>query len=140
MADDLKAVGVHLQITADGDANKYLQDMASKKFAAYSIGFGSQPVHLMGPALFLPAAAQFNPFASSDQQVQSLYDQAAAASAAGQASLDRQLIARLTDQAWFVPVGFTPVLNYYSKSTVSGVALSAKRPASDPVEWAPAGS
>lgn len=136
MTDDLKAVGVRLEITADGDANKYMQDMASKKFAAYGIGFGSQPVHLMGPALFLPAAAQFNPFGSSDAEVESLYSKAAAADTDSRAALDQQLIARLNEQAWFVPVAFIPVLNY-AASTVSGVELSAERPASNPTEWAP---
>lgn len=138
MSDELKAIGVHLQITDDGgSATKYFQDVASGKFPAFGITFGTLPVHMMGSLLFLPGAAQFNPFHSTDAQVDSLFQQAAAAAPADEAKLDQQIVQRLDQQAWFVPVLFQPV-SYYAASGLTGLRVTRGAPSPDPVEWRPA--
>lgn len=134
IANQLAAVGVTLKISDTADTNKYIQNMTSGQFPAYGIAFGTLPVYLMGPLLYLPNATPFNPFHSTDPQLESLYDQAAAATAATQDDLNRQIIARLTEQAWFVPVLFQPV-SYYARQSVSGVALTVNRPWPNPIEW-----
>ncbi|MEU3270489.1 ABC transporter substrate-binding protein [Saccharomonospora sp. NPDC006951] len=136
IADDLGKVGVRLELTNHNDPTNYLRDVAGGEFAAYAIGFGTMPVHLMGPRLFLPSAAQFNPMRSSDPSIESWYRDAAAADAKGRAELDRRIVARLAEEAWFVPVSFIPVF-MYSSTSVTGVELTPQRPASNPVEWRP---
>ncbi|HWC84461.1 MAG TPA: ABC transporter substrate-binding protein [Pseudonocardiaceae bacterium] len=134
IADELKAVGVTLQLTNDSDPTQYLRDMDSQKYAAYAIGFGSQPIFVEGPQLFLPSATQFNPFHSTDPQIQSLYNQAAAAAPAQRSTLDQQIVQRIDQQGWFVPVTTQPVV-LFAKSTVAGVQATASTPSGDPVEW-----
>lgn len=134
IAQYLRAIGVHLQITTDTSATQYLTDMASGKFPTYLMGYGTKPVYLLGPGLFLPTAAQFNPFRTADPQIQSLYDQAAGAAPQRRSQLDQQIIGRLDQQAWFVPTTFGPVFMFH-RSTVSGVQITRGRPTADPVEW-----
>ena len=134
MANQFAAVGVRLQISDTSDTNKYIQDMVSGRFPAYGIAFGTLPVYLMGPLLFLPAANPFNPFHSTDPTLESLYGQAAPAGQAERANLDQQIVARLAEQAWFVPVLFQPV-SYYARQGVSGVVATPSRPSPNPLEW-----
>lgn len=138
MADELKAVGVNLQITDTSDTNKYIQDMTGGQFPAYGIAFGTMPLHLMGPLLFLPPATPFNPYHSSDATLNSLYSQAASASSKDMANIEQQEVARLVEQAWFVPVLFQPV-SYYARQGVQGLAATPNRPAPNPVEWSVTG-
>jgi peptide/nickel transport system substrate-binding protein len=139
IADDLRKVGVQVKITNRADATAYTTDLASGKFPAYAIGYGMDRVAIMGPGLFLPSAALFNPRKSADPQIQGWYQQALAADETTRAELDKQIVARLATQAWFAPVSYTTQL-MYSRSTVSGVQLSANRPFAYPLEWKPAQS
>jgi peptide/nickel transport system substrate-binding protein len=137
IGDELKSIGVQLQITNQSDATNYLKDMASGKFPAYAIAFGMKEIPLMGPGVFLPGAAQFNPRKSSDPQIEAWYKQALAADEATRAELDKKIVARLAEQAWFAPVTYASAL-VYSKSTVSGVQVTPSRPSTYPLEWKPA--
>jgi peptide/nickel transport system substrate-binding protein len=137
IADDLAKVGVRLEFTNDPDPTSYLRDMASGKYPAYVIGFGTAPVHLTGPSLFLPSAAQFNPFRSTDPQLDALYAQAAAADERSRPELDERIVQRLVELAWFVPVSFQPTF-VYARNTVIGIDLTTERPGPNPTEWAPA--
>lgn len=133
---ELKKVGVQLELS-EVEVNSYLKERAGTKFPSYVIASGIGPVYIMGPRLFLPQAAAFNGFKSTDRQVVSLYKQAAAADQTARADLNRQIIARLTEQAWFLPVAYSSVL-VFSRSTVAGVNSTAARPGSNPLEWHPA--
>src|SRR5690606_20718310 len=101
------------------------------------IGYGTQPVHLMGPGLFLPSAALFNPRRSSDTELEALYEQAAGLDDAGRAPVEQQIIGRLVDQAWFVPVVFVPVF-FFARSHVAGIEPTNAEPIPNPVHWRPA--
>jgi peptide/nickel transport system substrate-binding protein len=136
MADDLQKVGVKLELTNQAEASNYLTDLQSGKYPAYGIGYGTQPVYLMGPGLFLPSAALFNPRKSSDAQLESLYQQAAQMDDTGRANMDKQIIARLTDQAWFVPVVFVPVF-FFANNKVAGIQPTNGEPIPNPVQWRP---
>ncbi|HEY7596995.1 MAG TPA: ABC transporter substrate-binding protein [Actinophytocola sp.] len=134
MANQLADVGVRLKISDTSDTNKYIQDMLSGRFPAYGIAFGTMPIHLMGPLLFLPNATPFNPFHSTDPKLESLYGQAAQADPDTKPGYDKQIIEQLVDQAWFVPVLFQPV-SYYARQGVDGVAATPNRPTPNPLEW-----
>jgi peptide/nickel transport system substrate-binding protein len=134
LANDYKAIGVTLKITDAGtNLSKYIQDMSSGQFAAFGIAYGALPIHIMAPDLFL-SGAFWNPFHDSDQQILSMYQQAAAADPSTQATLDQRLMARLTELAWFVPVLWQPV-SFYARKNVTGLAVSRGRPIPDPAEW-----
>jgi peptide/nickel transport system substrate-binding protein len=137
IADDLKKVGVLLDLTNEADPSNYIKQLSSAKFPAYVIGHGNNRVFMMGTSLFLPTAPVFNPMKSSDPQIEQWYKQAAAADDATRAELDKQIIARLAEQAWFAPVTFTPVF-FFARSTVTGIESTTDAPIASPVAWRPA--
>jgi peptide/nickel transport system substrate-binding protein len=138
IASDLAKVGVQVKLTNQPNVTTYVQQIVQAKYPATGLGYGCQPIFLEGPGVFLPAAATFNPFKSSDQQLQALYTRAAGADATTQADLDRQIEQRLVDLAWFLPVSLSPVF-VFARTTVSGIAPTGAQPGSDPVWWQPAG-
>ncbi|WP_329052967.1 ABC transporter substrate-binding protein [Amycolatopsis sp. NBC_01488] len=138
MADNLKQVGVQLQMTNDAESSKFQQDVRSKTYPAYGIAFGSLPVHLMAQLLLLPKGF-WNPFDSTDAELTSLYQQAASADDVHRAQLDQQIIERVAELGWFVPVTFSPLF-YFSRSTVSGVTVTPAEPLANPLEWHPTSS
>lgn len=137
MAEQYKEIGVTLDLVNQAEATNYLNDLSSGQFPAYGIGYGTQPVHLMGPGLFLPSAALFNPRRSSDAELNSLYQVAARLDHTKRAEVERQVIARLTDQAWFVPVVFVPVF-FFARPSVTGINPTNAEPIPNPVYWRPA--
>jgi peptide/nickel transport system substrate-binding protein len=137
IADELKQIGVQVELTNHPDASSFYKDVTGGKFAAYGIGFGTMPVYLMGQTLYLPSAAQFNPMKSSDPALTSLYEQAAGADDATRAQQDKQIVSWLNEQGWFVPVVFTPVF-FFSRATVAGVQSTRGEPIANPTEWRPA--
>ena len=132
-----KQVGVDLQITDQANANQYTSDAFGAKYPAFMTAFGQLPIWMEGPSLFLPSAA-FNPFHYADPTLQSLYDQSSKASGEAKTALDRQVLAHVTNQAWFVPVVSTS-LPYYARKTVTNVRTSAKAPLLSLAEITPAG-
>jgi peptide/nickel transport system substrate-binding protein len=138
MADQLDEVGIDLALTSETDTARYVEQLSSGRFPAYGIGYGAQPLHLMGPGLFLPDAAVFNPRGSSDPELQRLYDEAAAASDPRRAEVERELVRWLVENAWFAPVLTFPVL-FFHNDTVAGVESSPGQPISSPTSWYAAG-
>ncbi|MYW91696.1 hypothetical protein G3I59_14060 [Amycolatopsis rubida] len=137
IADDLKQVGVTLELTNDADTTKYQQDMRSKKWGAFGIAFGSLTTHQMAQVLLRPGGF-YNPFDSDDPGLTARYAEAAAAPPDQRAQLDRQIISRVVDQGWFVTVTFSPLF-YFSRAGVTNVRVSPGEPVANPVEWRPAG-
>ena len=132
-----KQVGVDLQITDQANANQFVSDTFGGKYPAFMTAFGQLPIWMEGPSLFLPNAA-FNPFHHHDPTLQSLYDKSSRATGDAKAALDREVVAHVTNQAWFVPVVSTS-LPYYSRKTVDNVQTSAKEPLLSLTEITPAG-
>ncbi|MFL6130286.1 MAG: hypothetical protein ACJ73E_14630, partial [Mycobacteriales bacterium] len=131
-----KKVGVRLHITSRANANQYFTEAFGAKYPAFMTIFGQQPIWTEGPSLFLPSAL-FNPFHSTDAELQSLYDQAARATGAAKEKADQQVEAWLVRQAWFVPVVSTG-LPYYATKKVTGTAVSPKAPLASIYEVQPA--
>ena len=132
-----KQVGVDLQITDQANANQYTADAFGAKYPTFMTAFGQLPIWMEGPSLFLPAAA-FNPFHYADPTLQSLYDKSSRATGEAKTDLDRQVIAHVTTQAWFVPVVSTS-LPYYAGKKVGDVQTTAKAPLLSLTEITPAG-
>ncbi|WP_166459330.1 ABC transporter substrate-binding protein [Amycolatopsis pithecellobii] len=137
IAGDLEKVGVSLKLTNLGNYDQYRDQLTAKKFPVASVGFGCLPTYLEGPSLFLPNAATFNPFKTSDPELTALFGQAAAANETDRARLETQVQRRLVEQAWFVPVTLAPKF-YFARSTVAGVEPSTGQPLPNPVWFTPA--
>jgi peptide/nickel transport system substrate-binding protein len=121
---------VRLQITAM-DPAKGIAQLA--EFPASVMGWGVQPVYIMGRGLWLGAAVGMNPFHSSDSGIEALDLQAATADAATRADLDKQIVRRVVELGWFVPVTLTPVFLFY-RDTITLNAVD-DRPLPSPVAW-----
>lgn len=126
IASDLAKVGVALRITAEQPAAAATD---AAKFPATSMGWGVLPVYFMGRGLWLREAIGLNPFHSSDPTLEQLDQQAAAADPATRAVLDRQIIARVVELGWFLPVCLEPQFLFY-RDTVSIGALAGQAPPS----------
>jgi ABC-type transport system substrate-binding protein len=137
IAADLARVGVHLDLTNAPNQTQYVQGLAGGKFPAYGIGYGYQPVYLMGPGLYLPTAGYFNPLKSTDPQLETLYTQLSTAGEAARPQLNQQIVGRLVEQAWFLPAVFAPIL-FYARPNLSGVSVTPNSPIANPVEFQPA--
>lgn len=132
-----KQAGVDLQITDRANPNQFTADAFGAKYPSFMTAFGQLPIWMEGPSLFLPSAA-FNPFHVADPQLQSLYDASSKATGAEKSTMDKQVLAHVTQQAFFVPVVATS-LPYYARKTVAGVSTSAKAPLLELTEITAAG-
>lgn len=131
---ELEQIGVTLDISVvEGAA--YGESLA--EFPASALGWGVPHPHKMGRALWLRGATGVNPFDSSDPMVEELDQQALLADEETQEDLYRQLMRRLVEQAWFVPVGIRPSLLFYRDTVVIDAVPGAALPT--PESWRPAG-
>jgi peptide/nickel transport system substrate-binding protein len=135
MAGELAAVGVTLSIS-NVSTVQYVGGALSGKYPAAGIAWGVGPLYLQGPQLFLPNA-EFNPFHTTDQAIDTLAAKSAAASGTEHVTLAHQVEEQLTSQAWFVPVALTPEF-YFAQTSVDVSSETAGEPSADPVWWQPA--
>ncbi|MFD7281736.1 ABC transporter substrate-binding protein [Streptomyces sp. NPDC059862] len=133
IAADLEKVGVTLKISAK-EAAGAAQEIT--KFPASTMGWGALPVYFMGRGLWLRDAVGMNPFRSSDPEVEKLDRQAAAADEKTRAGLDRDIVRRVVEQAWFLPVCLSPVFLFYRDSV--RIEAPQGKPFPSVVDWQPA--
>lgn len=102
LQDDLNQIGVKLEVSRAADFDQ--SDAASNsKFGAGLIGWGIAPAYLMGRSFWLPDATN-NPFHSNDQTLVDLDKRAAQESQPqARAALDKQIVGRVAELAWFLP-------------------------------------
>lgn len=99
-----QAVGIKAELTADGtDLNKFIADMASKKYGVATFGTGG-PMFANALQNFAAAASPLNPFNSQNPQVMQAFNALATASTADQAAAAVALNKAISEQAWFVPI------------------------------------
>jgi len=113
IAGQLAEVGITLNMESIADANEWSTRMASGEFPAAWIGFGSLPLFVEGPGLFLPSAF-FNAFKSEDAELTALFGQLVVAAPEDVEEVSEQLEARIVELAWFAPVAWTPLGNYWT--------------------------
>ncbi|NNG38264.1 hypothetical protein HJ588_03120 [Flexivirga sp. ID2601S] len=134
LVPQLAKVGIRLKPNYVSDSQSYITGATNKKWPAVAVGYGSQPMYIMGQGLFLPQAKVFNGFATKSPELISLYDKAAAAAPADRGKLNVQMEDWLVENAWFAPVAHTPVF-YYSQPTIGGVQVSGASPVATVLDW-----
>lgn len=117
MGEQFAKVGVKLSIQTKVQAQFF---PSLDKYPASIMGWGVAPIYFMGRNLWLRDAVGMNPFHSTDPTVERLDRQATAAHGEAQASLDRQIVRRLVDLAWFVPVVLSPQFLFTRTSVHTG--------------------
>ncbi|SMQ57649.1 peptide/nickel transport system substrate-binding protein [Agreia sp. VKM Ac-1783] len=123
IAGQLAEVGITLKMESIADTSEWATRMSSGEFPAASIGYGSLPLSVEGPGLFLPTAF-FNAFHSEDAQLTDLYGQLLVAAPDDVQSVSEKLQKRVVELAWFAPVGWAP-LGYYWSDKVDSTELNA---------------
>ncbi|QFU91723.1 ABC transporter substrate-binding protein [Amycolatopsis sp. YIM 10] len=115
VAADLDRIGVKVEITAKEPT---AANMELTRYPASIMGWGVLPVYFMGRGLWLRDAIGLNPFHSTDPLLEDLDRQAAGADEAARAELDRQIVRRVVELGWFIPVCLSPVF-LFSRAGVS---------------------
>ncbi|SMQ71182.1 peptide/nickel transport system substrate-binding protein [Plantibacter sp. VKM Ac-1784] len=123
IAGQLAKVGITVNMESIADTNEWATRMSSGEFPAASIGYGSLPLSVEGPGLFLPTAF-FNGLHSEDAQLTELYNQLLVAAPDDVQRVSEALEKRLVELAWFAPVGWAP-LGYYWSDKVDSAAMNA---------------
>ncbi len=136
---DWQQIGVKVEANVVGDGGTYAKDVASKKFATFSYGFGYVPFFLYAPVFYLPVPTPFNAFGTSDAQLTQLIAQGSAASGAERTRLYGEATQRALDLAWFAPVTSYPVF-YFASSKVGNVQIDPANPLLDLTQLVPSGS
>jgi len=117
IAGQLAQVGIKATIKDDATFSEYLTDIESKKYPAFV-----QELNMASPYLtyledFYPTSA-WNIFGAANQQMGATEAKAVLAPASASAPLWDQVYATAVKQAWFAPVGFSPVI-YFATKTIS---------------------
>ncbi len=132
VASDLEKIGVRLKITTK---DAHAANAALAEFPVSSMGWGVSPVYYMGRGLWLRDAIGMNPFRSSDPRLEDLDRRAAAADEATRAELDKQIVRRVVELAWFLPICLTPQFLFH-RDTV-GVGSVPGQPFPSVTAWRP---
>ena len=100
----LAAVGIKADLTGDAvDLNKFIADMASKKYGVATFGTGG-PMFANALQNFASAASPLNPFNSQNDEVMGAFNALATASESAEPAAALALNKAVSDQAWFVPI------------------------------------
>lgn len=104
IADALSDVGVELEINAVPSNQFDAADAATNsEYGAIYLGWGVDYPVRMAASFWLQDATN-NTFGSVDETLQTLQQQALVADEESRQDLDRQIIARVSELAWFLPV------------------------------------
>jgi peptide/nickel transport system substrate-binding protein len=123
IAGYLSAVGIKIQIEDQQIAN-FFPALASQKYPAMMFTYGVQDTFQDAQALLLPSGS-YNPFQTSDSQVNSLFTAGAAASSgATRQALFRQMSQLVVSQAWFLVAYRLDALYYVNTAKVSDVTAT----------------
>lgn len=123
----LAEVGIELDLTTVADEQGYIGGMTNREYSAVTVGYGSQPMFLMGKALVLPDGLPFNGFGTDDPDAIALFDELRVAEGDAQAAAAVALNDYLVDNAWFAPVLFAPAA-VYAREDLGGVELTGAAP------------
>ncbi|MBD2892575.1 hypothetical protein amrb99_14850 [Actinomadura sp. RB99] len=133
VAADLAKVGVTVKITAKEPAAAATE---LTRYPASILGWGVLPTYFMGRGLWLRDAIGMNPFHSSDPVLQDLDRKAAAADERTRAGLDQQIVRRVVELGWFLPVCLSPLFYLYRDDVELGARPG--RPLPSLSSWHPA--
>lgn len=123
----LAEVGIQLELTTTFDEQGYIGGANDRSHSAVTVGYGSQPMFLMGSALVLPDAFPFNGFNTDDPEAIALFEALRTAEGDAQIAGAQALNTYLVDNAWFAPVLFAPAA-VYARADLGGVELTGEAP------------
>lgn len=129
----LAAIGVRMKITTVTDEKSYFGGLTNKKYSAVTVGYGSQPMALMGSSMALPNALPWNGFGTNDPTAVGMLKSIETASSAERGQDAQALNLYLVKQAWFAPVLFAPVL-FYARTGLQGVSVDGSYPVISPLD------
>jgi peptide/nickel transport system substrate-binding protein len=124
LAQQWQLAGITVKITDIADGNAYVAQALGGKTPAFTNNFAVVPIATEGTSLFLATAA-YNPFHYEDAKLQNLYNQDVVSSGSAKAALDKEIVAYLVHQAWFVPV-VAQGLPFYATKKITGTEVSQK--------------
>ena len=124
IAGQLKEAGVTLKLTTQANANDYFMSMVSGKYPVVALGYGLSNMGTLY-AGFVNKAGPFNPLHVTDPELDALYAKYFVVNEADSAAVQKQINARLVDQAWAVPVVGAP-LSYYTVKSVGGLNATSQ--------------
>ena len=124
IAGQLKAVGVTLEVSTASGANDYFVNMTSGKYPAVTTAYGLANMGSLFAGYINPQGP-FNPLHFTDPELTDLYNRYFAADEQAGKALEKQINARLVDQAWSVPVVGAP-LSYYSAKGITGLDATSQ--------------
>jgi peptide/nickel transport system substrate-binding protein len=134
IAQDLKAIGVTLKLNSTTTNNQFVTGALGQKYSGFQATQGAFPMWLAYKNEFAPTGAAINPFGASDATLNKLF--AAGSAAKDPTPIWRQMAARMTTQAMWLPV-FGVKWMYYISSKIGGVAVSAKSLQPYAADWYP---
>lgn len=134
VSSQLAKVGIKVKPSFVADEQSYVTKATNKSFPAVGVGYGAQPMYIMGQGLFLPDALPFNGFRTKSPELIELYNKAAAAPPAERSTLNQQMQKWLVDNAWFAPVAFAPVF-YYARADLGGLQVTPNAPVATLLDW-----
>jgi peptide/nickel transport system substrate-binding protein len=132
IAHYLDAVGIKTKVVKFTTSSAYFDAIFKFNDDAWLLGAGtgSSTPNAYGP--FVGPESVFKPGEPVDPEFDRLYDKGLAAS---DPTADwKQMWARVTKNAWFLPTAAAPFL-VFAKKSVSGIEMSQNRPTAYPVEW-----
>jgi ABC-type transport system substrate-binding protein len=122
----LAKVGITLKLVPVTDGPAWIGGIMSKKTPASGGPVQANPMYIQARE-WLPNSMPFNPFNCSDEQLNTLYAQAAAADDAARAAIDVQIEEYILENALWVPVSWTPI-EFFGVAKIGGLAVSAGNP------------
>lgn len=104
VADDLRQIGVKLDLDpVPGPQFDQADATTNRDYGAVFLGWGIDTPVRMGTSFWLPNATN-NAFGSKDDTLVDLHQQALVADEETKSGLDREIVARVAELAWFIPV------------------------------------
>lgn len=103
LAEGLKAIGVDMKLESKATFPDYARAQESGTTPAAILSWGSSSMYSVAQQLVLPTGVT-NPFHSSDSELTSLFDEAAALPADQALPKWQQLSKVIAEKAWFAPV------------------------------------
>jgi peptide/nickel transport system substrate-binding protein len=135
VADNLGQIGIKVNLTTTSTITDYLQKLSSRKYSAFSGASGNLPMVTWVRTTLLPGGV-YNPFGVVDAPLAK--DYFSALKAAKPATYWAKISQRMTNNAFFAPLFFSPVVLFSNNKKVKGVAVSSARVGmSMPIEWSP---
>jgi peptide/nickel transport system substrate-binding protein len=128
------AIGVKVDITTDTTVSQWLQQLATKKFPVADNVLGAATM-ATAYSVYLSAGGVLNPFNLTDATISKWLTKSLTSTSPKK--YWQKITARMTEQAYAVPISFIPSELWAVSDKVGGVGISKARPRAYTYEWYP---